>query len=119
MALYWQSKVQLKEKQMMPTNYIYLLEACKNGDPKAQLQVYKIYFRQMFNISFSLVRNADAADEVVNESFLVVFDKISSHKVSTDFLTLLTKHVQDRSIETWRKSNVPFPGFIAEKILVK
>lgn len=96
---------------------MYLIEACRKGDPAAQLQVYKLYFRQMYNVSIKLVSNAEAADEIVRESFMNVFDGISAYRGQADFITWLEKLVKERSMETWKRNNVPFPGLKTDKIL--
>jgi hypothetical protein len=109
-----------KKYQILPAmNNKYLIEACKNGDQKAQLQVYKQYFPQMFNISYNLVNNEDAAVEIVKESFLFVFERINIHYRRTDFISCIKKLVEDRSVETWKKRNIMFPGLIIDRALIK
>lgn len=96
-----------------------LFEACKKGDPRAQLQVYKSYYRQMFNISYGLVRNAGDADEIVKESFMLVFGKTGAFQGLAEFIARLKWYVENRSVETWRKNNVPSPGLVTDRVLVK
>ena len=116
MALYWHKGRNFKT--MTTLKNIYLFDACRKGDQKAQLQVYKLYFNQMFNVSLKLVNNAVAAHEIVRESFLDVFDEISSSKEQADLVTMLRRQVEYRSAETRRRNNVPYPGFITDRIIM-
>jgi RNA polymerase sigma-70 factor (ECF subfamily) len=102
---------------MTSLNNFYLIEACRKGDPKAQLQVYKLFFSQMLGISLKLVNDADAAGEIVREAFFTVFDRKDAYKEQSDFISRLKKLVEDRSVETWRRNNVPFPNLKTDKIL--
>jgi RNA polymerase sigma-70 factor (ECF subfamily) len=96
-----------------------LIEACKKGDPGAQLQVYKSYYKQMFNISYDLVGNSCEADAIVRESFMLTFGKTGAFKEPADFFSRLKWLVEDRSVETWRRNNVPLPGLVTDRVLVK
>lgn len=95
-----------------------LIEACKKGDPGAQLQVYKSYYKQMFNISYNLSGDAVIADEIVKESFMSVFGKAGTINGLTDFISRLSWLVEDKSVETWRRNNVQTSGLVTEKLLV-
>jgi hypothetical protein len=86
-----------------------LLESCKTGDPKAQLQIYKQYYKIMFNISLNIVNDREKAEEIMQESFLLAFEKIYSFSGRTSFIKWLIMMVQDLSIESWRRQNIPGP----------
>lgn len=94
-----------------------LIESCKRKDPKAQLQVYKIYYRQMFNISYTLVGNVDAATKIVRECFIMFFDKIPAFQGLADSGLWLKGLVEDKSVETWRRNNISSP-IMTNKMLV-
>lgn len=115
MALYWHEERKLL-KIMTSLLNIYLMDACRKGDQKAQLRVYKLYFNQMFNVCLKLVNNAVAANEIVRESFLHVFDELNSSRVQADLEAMVRKQVEHRSAETRKRNNVPFPGFITDRI---
>ena len=83
-----------------------LLESCKTGDPKAQLQIYKQYYKIMFNISLNIVNDREKAEDIMQESFLLAFEKIYSFSGRTSFIKWLIMMVQDLSIECWRRQNV-------------
>ncbi len=55
-----------------------LFEACKKGDQKAQLQIYKLYYKVMYNICLYVVSDPAKAEEIMQESFLIAFEEIKS-----------------------------------------
>lgn len=73
----------------------------------------------MFNISYNLVNNADAADEIVKESFFFTFEMISTNKRQSDIFTCLKKLVIQRSLEILSKSNTAFPGLTTDRLLAE
>jgi RNA polymerase sigma-70 factor (ECF subfamily) len=116
MALLWHER--LKQKKMTTINNMYLIDACKEGDKIAQLQIYKLYYDKMFNISIRLVQNAITADEIVRESFIGIFDKLHYFKAQADLISLIRKQVEERSAEAWKRNNVSFPGLVTDRLLV-
>lgn len=83
-----------------------LIELCKTGDPRAQLQIYKLLYKVMYNISLRIVKDPETAEDVMQESFLVAFERIRAFSGRASFITWLKKLVEDMSIETWRKNNI-------------
>lgn len=53
-----------------------LVEACKKGDQKAQLQIYKLYHKVMYNVCLYVINDPARAEEIMQESFLVAFEEI-------------------------------------------
>lgn len=105
-------------KTMTTIRNMYLFDACKEGDKNAQLQVYKLYFDQMFKISIRLVQDAGTAVEIVRESFIGVFDNLQLYKRQPDLISIIRKQVVERSTEAWKMNNVSFPGFVTDRPLV-
>jgi len=92
-----------------------LIESCKNGDHRAQLQIYKLYYKVMFNISLEIVRDYSVAEDIMQESFLLAFEKIHSFTGRASFIKWLIKLVQDMSVDFWRKQNIPLPDLCSGK----
>ena len=42
-----------------------LLDGCKNGDQRAQFQIYKLYYKAMYNTSLRIVNNTMEAEDVM------------------------------------------------------
>jgi DNA-directed RNA polymerase specialized sigma24 family protein len=60
----------------------------------------------MFDLSLGIVNDPNEAEDIVQESFLVAFEKVGALLGMTSFSTWLKKLVRDLSIDSWRKNNV-------------
>lgn len=75
----------------------YLIDACKGNDLKAQLQIYKILYKTMFNLSLGIVKDLVLAEYIMQESFLIAFEKIDSCCGIDSFVSRLKKIVETKS----------------------
>lgn len=75
----------------------YLIDACKGNDLKAQLQIYKILYKTMFSLSLGIVNDLMLAEYVMQESFLIAFEKIDSCCGISSFVSQLKKIVVTQS----------------------
>jgi RNA polymerase sigma-70 factor (ECF subfamily) len=75
-----------------------LIEDCKKGDQRAQLQVYKLYYKRMYNISLSVVNNPVKAEDIMQESFLTAFEEIGGYHGSLSFGDWLQKFLVKRLV---------------------
>ena len=80
-----------------------LIEDCKRGDQKAQFQIYKLYYKAMFNTSLRIVNNPMEAEDIIQESFLSAFEKIDTYSGKVSFGAWLKRIVVNRSISSIRK----------------
>ena len=78
-----------------------LIEACKKNDPKAQFQMYKLYYKTMYNTSLNIVHDPNEAEDIMHESFLVAFERIGSFTGAVSFEVWLRKIVQNQSVERY------------------
>jgi RNA polymerase sigma factor (sigma-70 family) len=86
-----------------------LIEDCKRGDQKAQFQIYKLYYKAMYNTSLRIVNDPMEAEDIMQESFLTAFERIGTYSGDVSFGAWLKKIVQNRSIDIWRRrKNVIF-----------
>lgn len=85
-----------------------LVEGAKNNNSKAQMELYKRYSKAMFTTAMRIVKNEHLAEDVVQEAFLVAFQKLSSLKEQVSFGAWLKKIVVNKSIEVYRKENKTF-----------
>ena len=81
-----------------------LIEDCKRMDQKAQFQIYKLYYKAMYNTSLRIVNDPMEAEDIMQESFLVAFEQISTYSGNVSFGAWLKNIVQNRSIDIWRKN---------------
>ena len=65
-----------------------LVERCKNGDSRAQYELYKNYSKAMFNICYRMMNSREEAEDIAGEVFLKALTVVRNlgHKV-TEFTT--------------------------------
>ena len=85
-----------------------LLDECKIGDQKAQFQIYKLYYKAMYNTSLRIVNDSMEAEDIMQESFLSAFEKIDSYSGTVSFGAWLKKIVINRSLDTLSRKKAIF-----------
>jgi RNA polymerase sigma factor (sigma-70 family) len=85
-----------------------LLDGCKTGDQKAQFQIYKLYYKAMYNTSLRIVNDMMEAEDVMQESFLSAFEKIESYSGTVSFGAWLKKIVINRSLDALSRRKAIF-----------
>jgi RNA polymerase sigma-70 factor (ECF subfamily) len=85
-----------------------LINGCKTGDQKAQFQIYKLYYKAMFNTSLRIVNDTMEAEDVMQESFLSAFEKIETYSGTVSFGAWLKKIVINRSLDILNKRKAIF-----------
>ncbi len=82
-----------------------LLQRCIKGEQSAQFEIYKLYYKAMFNTSLRILKNSFEAEDVMQESFLVAFTKLGTFKGEVTFGSWLKRIVINKSITQLRKNN--------------
>lgn len=85
-----------------------LLDGCKFGDQKAQFQIYKLYYKAMYNTSLRIVNDTMEAEDIMQESFLSAFEKIETYSGTVSFGAWLKKIVINRSLDALGKRKAVF-----------
>ena len=85
-----------------------LIDGCKIGDQKAQFQVYKLYYKAMYNTSLRIVGDTMEAEDIMQESFLSAFEKIETYSGTVSFGAWLKKIVINRSLDALNKRKAVF-----------
>jgi DNA-directed RNA polymerase specialized sigma24 family protein len=70
-----------------------LVKRCKKGDHKAQLQVYKLYYRPVFSTCMQIVNDPARAEDLMHESFIEAFENINSYIGDISFLSWIKKFI--------------------------
>ena len=83
-----------------------IIDRCKLGERNAQLQLYKLYYKAMFNTSMRIVKDQMEAEDIMQESFLTVFQKIATFKGEATFGSWLKRIVINNSIDSSKKKDV-------------
>jgi len=85
-----------------------VIDRCKTGEREAQFQLYKLYYKSMYNTSLRIVGNPTDAEDVMQESFLSAFKKINTYGGKVSFGAWLKKIVVNRSLDYLKKRKVRF-----------
>ena len=82
-----------------------LLQACKKGNATAQFDIYKLYYKAMFNTAIRILQNSYDAEDVMQEAFLNAFTKLDSYKGEVPFGAWLKRIVINRCLTQIKKKN--------------
>ena len=85
-----------------------LINRCKTNDQKAQFQIYKLYYKAMYNTSLRIVNDTMEAEDIMQESFLSAFEKINTYSGMVSFGAWLKKIVINRSLDAVSKNKTIF-----------
>ena len=80
-----------------------LVNECRNGNRKAQFELYKLYANAMYNVALRIVNDDAEAEDVLQEAFLDAFGRIKDFRQETTFGLWLKQIVINRSINYLRK----------------
>jgi len=64
------------------------------GDQRAQLQVYKIYYKPLYNLCLQIISEKSKAEDLMQESFLLAFENIHSYNGKLEFYSWLVNHIK-------------------------
>ncbi len=80
-----------------------LLKLCKQGDMSAFRALYDRYMRAMFNTALRITGHREEAEDVLQDCFVTVFDRIHQFETIPAFGSYLKTTVVNRSIDKVRK----------------
>jgi RNA polymerase sigma-70 factor (ECF subfamily) len=72
-----------------------LIEACRRGDQRAQLQIYKLYYKSIYGICLRITDDPVTAEDIMHESFLAAFENISTYCSNTSFYSWLFSFIKN------------------------
>jgi RNA polymerase sigma-70 factor (ECF subfamily) len=81
-----------------------IIAGCRKKQSKSQEALYKEYFGYAMSVALPYAHVPDEAHEIVNDSFMKVFDKIDSYKESHSFKSWFRAIVVNTAIDYYRKN---------------
>lgn len=96
-----------------------LLDRCQDGDQSAQFEIYRLYYKSMYNSSLRIVGIPEEAEDIMQESFLTAFRKLKNYGGEVSFGAWLKRIVINRSLDILRKRKVLFEELSAELPVVE
>lgn len=87
-----------------------LIDAIRLNDQKAQLKIYKLYYKAMYNVSLRILNDQMQAEDVMQEAFLHAFQRIEQYDGISTFGAWLKRIVINRSLDLLKKNkgSIPF-----------
>lgn len=82
-----------------------LLEACKRQEQSAQFEIYKLYYKAMFNTAQRIMKDRFEAEDIMQEAFLNAFTKLDSFKGDVAFGAWLKRIVINKSLTQIKKNS--------------
>lgn len=76
-----------------------LVELCKAGDQVAQVEIYRKYFRQVYNSCLMIVNNTADAEDLMQNSFIDAFNKVKHYRGPSSFAGWLKRIAINNSID--------------------
>jgi len=90
-----------------PSNHIFsdsdLIEGCIRGDRKMQRELYQRFAPKMYGVCLRYAGNAEEAEDILQEGFIKVFNKISSFRSEGSFEGWIRRIFVNTAIEHFRK----------------
>lgn len=80
-----------------------LIDLCKQGDRKAQAQLYRKYAPILFGISLKYSRNKTEAEDNLHDSFMTIFDKIGQYSGKGSFEGWMKRITVNTVLQKYRK----------------
>lgn len=98
----------MKNKKQFLNLHEQLIKECRQGNRKSQFELYKLYYKAMFNTAFRIVGNHTDAEDIMQEAFLKAFQKLGNYKGEVSFGAWLKRIVVNQSIDFLRKRKIEF-----------
>ncbi len=81
----------------------HIIDACKNNDAKAQMQLYDLYCKAMCTIACRYVKDNFIAEDIMQDSFIKAFQNIHTFKGEVSFGAWLKRIVINNSLDWLKK----------------
>jgi len=76
-----------------------IIEKCKQNNRKAQMQLYNQYCNGMYIVAKRFLKDANDAEDIVQEAFIKAFTKLDQYKAEVTFGAWLKRIVINKSID--------------------
>lgn len=96
-----------------------VINRCREGDNRAQYELYKLYSKAMFNVCMRITNDYAEAEDVLQEAFISAFKNLHSFKGEASFGSWLKKIVVNAAINSIRKKKaelVPMEEHMAGEV---
>ena len=88
---------------MIKKNVLELVRRAKAGDEAAFTQLVEMYSDRVYNLALRILRREDDAADILQETFIKVFEKIHTFDGRSDFFTWIYRIATNQSLMKLRK----------------
>lgn len=86
-----------------------IIKGCTEGHKKSQEQLYKLYSRKMYAVCLMYAKDHDTAQDILQESFIKVFQNIQTFQNKGSFEGWIRRIVVNTALERYRKNHFLYP----------
>jgi len=83
-----------------------LIENCKKNDRRAQMKLYDLYCKAMFNTAYNFTKDDMIAQDMMQEAFIKAFAKIESYTGEASFGSWLKRIVINQCLDFIKKKKL-------------
>lgn len=106
----------------METGYVdinkKLVEDCKNGSSKAQFEIYKLYYKAMYNTCLRFTKDSMLAEDIMQEAFLSAFRNINMFRGEVSFGAWLKRIVINRTLDVLKKKSLDLTNIEEGRLVI-
>ncbi len=85
-----------------------LIEKCKANDKGAQRELFELFASRMMMICMRYSKSREDAEDMLQEGFIKVFQKMDSFKGDSSLLTWMTRIFINTTLSEYRKGHLKF-----------
>jgi RNA polymerase sigma factor (sigma-70 family) len=79
-----------------------IIYGCQEGDPGAQKELYELFKTKMFGICLRYAKDYDDAQDILQDGFLKVYEKVGQFKFKGSFEGWIRKIMVNTALERFR-----------------
>jgi RNA polymerase sigma factor (sigma-70 family) len=97
-----------------------IIELSKTGNVKAQFELYSLYSRAMYSICMRMLNQREDAEDILQESFTDIFDKLNGFRFESSFGSWAKRIVINKCINhlNKKKPELKFEADVKETEIV-
>jgi len=88
-----------------------IIEGCKNGNQRAQYQLYQLYSKAMFNVCLRMMNRREDAEDLLQDSFTDAFHRLYSFRYDSSFGHWLKRIVVNNCINELKRRKADLSYF--------
>lgn len=85
-----------------------IIAGCARNDRRAQEQLFRKYYGKMMTVVYRYIPDNDSAQEVLQNAFIKIFEKLTSYNNQGSFEGWIRRIVVNTAIDSIRKNKIQF-----------